>query len=246
MLLIRLSGHSGAGKSRLLAALPRYGLACPRAVLYTSRLAREDERHGVDYYFLSRAAIAALPSSDFHCGPVRENLQGVDLSQLETDLRSSDAVFIDIHADMWPALIARLEERRACPLPSVSVFLTAVHLHAIVALPEQARGGFIRAEVERILRWRNKDAPDKIRIRAQAASHEVLTAISPEGAAQYARVFDSSLEGPNGEDEWTKGAEPVGDARRVLDEFIAFHRSVVERKPLSPGWPVHPSRAVCD
>jgi guanylate kinase len=235
MVLIRLSGHSGAGKSRLLAALPRRGIACPRAVLYTSRLARADERHGVDYYFLSRAAIAALPESDFHVGPVRENLQGVDLSQLEIDLRSGDTVFIDIHADMWLGLIARLTPRMGSELRSLSVFLTAVHRGAILALPEKQRGDFIRSEVKRILLWRNKDAPDKVRIRAEAAAGEILGAIGPEGSAQYARVFDSSPEGPDGEDEWTKEAELVGDARHVLDEFVAFYRNRARHEDGTPG-----------
>jgi hypothetical protein len=225
MLLIRLSGHSGAGKSRLLAALPRYGITCPRAVLYTSRLARDDERHGVDYYFLSRGALAALPGGDFYVGPVRENLQAVDLSQLEIDLCSSDTVSIDIHPDMWPGLLKRLEERMGCAVPNASVFLTALHRKSILTLPEERRAPFIESEVERILLWRNKDAPDKIRIRAKSAVREILSAVGPEGPAQYARIFDSSPEGPNGEDEWTREAEPVGDARRVVDEFIAFYRA---------------------
>lgn len=226
MRLVRLSGHSGAGKSRLLAALPRYGITCPRAVLYTSRLAREGEQHGKDYYFLSRAAIAALPSSDFYIGPVREMLQAVDLSQLEIDLRSSDLVIVEIFADLWPGLLRRLEERMSCAIPNVSVYMTAVRRETILALPEGSRGPFIQSEVERNLLWRNKDAPDKVRIRARSAVDEILTAISPEGSQQYARIFDSAPEGPDGEDEWTKEAEPVGDARRVLDDFIAFYASV--------------------
>jgi guanylate kinase len=235
MLLIRLSGHSGAGKSRLLAALPRCGLTCPRAVLCTSCPVRDDERHGVDYYFLSRAAIAALPSSDFHVGPVRENLQGVDLSQLEIDLRSSGTVSIDIHADMWPGLLKRLQERMHCAVPNVSVFLMAAHRETILALPEESRGPYIQSEVERILPWRNKDAPDKVKIRARAAINEIRAAIDPEGAAQYARVFDSAPEGPNGQDEWTREAEPVGDARRVLEEFVAFYRSSLDHEGSAPG-----------
>jgi hypothetical protein len=225
MLLVRLSGHSGAGKSRLLAALPRYGITCPRVVLYTSRLAREGEQHGKDYYFLSRAAIAALPSSDFYVRSAREMLQAVDLSQMEIDLRSSDQVMVEIFADLWPGLLRRLEERMRCSIPNASVFMTAVHQETILALPEPSRGQFIRSEVERILLWRGKDAPDKVRLRAKSAVNEILTAISPEGSRAYARIFDSSPEGPDGEDEWTKEPEPVGDARRVLDEFIAFYAS---------------------
>jgi hypothetical protein len=229
MLLIRLSGHSGAGKSRLLAALPHCGITCPRAVLYTSRLAREDERHGVDYYFLSRSALAALPGGDFYVGPVREMLQAVDLAQLEIDLRVGEAVSIDIHPGIWPGLIERLEARLGCAVPTASVFLTAVSRDAILAMPEARRSPYIESEVERILLWRNKDAPDKIRIRAKAAVNEILGAIGPEGSAQYARIFDSSPEGPNGEDEWTREDEAVGDARRVLDEFMAFYREAIEQ-----------------
>jgi hypothetical protein len=226
MLLLRLSGHSGAGKSRLLAALPRFGITCPHVVRYTSRLARPEEQHGKDYYFLSRAAIAALPASDFYVGPVREMLQAVDLSQLENDLRSSDLVMVEIYPDLWPALLSRLEERMGCVVPNASVFMTAVHREAILAVPERDRAPFIESEVERILLWRNKDAPDKVRIRAKSAVNEILTAISLEGSQGYARILDSAPEGPDGEDEWTVEAEPVGDARRVLDEFIAFYAAL--------------------
>jgi hypothetical protein len=197
-------------------------------VLYTSRLARADEQHGKDYYFLSRGAIAALPSWDFYVGPAREMLQAADLSQLEIDLRSSKLVMIEIHPDLWPGLLRRLEERMRCAIPNTSAFLTAVHRKTILAQSEQSRAQFIQSEVERILTWRNKDAPDKVKLRAKSAVKEILTAIGPEGSQNYARVFDSSPEGPNGEDEWTKEAEPLGDARRVLDEFIAFYESVAK------------------
>jgi hypothetical protein len=209
-----------------MAALPRHGITCPYVVRYTSRVARDDEQHGKDYYFLSRAAIAALPSSDFYVGPAREMLQAVDLSQLEIDLRSSQLVMIEIYPDLWPGLLKRLEERMRCAIPNTSAFMTAVHQRAILARPAESRGQFIESEVERILTWRNKDAPDKVKLRAKAAVKEILTAISPEGSQRYARIFDSSPEGPNGEDEWTKEAEPAGDAKRVLDEFIAFYESL--------------------
>lgn len=228
MLLVRLSGHSGAGKSRLLAALLQHNIKCPRAVLYTSRPPRDDEAHGNHYYFLSRSAIAALPSRDFYVGPVREMLQAVDLSQLGIDLRSRSLVMIEIFADLWPGLLTRLEDRMGSSIPNTSVFMTAVHRKAILAQPEQSRGQFIQSEVERILSWRRKDAPDKVKSRAKSAVKEVLTAISSEGSELYARVFDSSPEGPDGKDEWTREAEPVGDAKRVLDEFIAFYNSVAK------------------
>jgi hypothetical protein len=106
--------------------------------------------------------------------------------------------------------------------------MTAVHRKAILAQPEQSRGQFIQSEVEQILKLRQKDAADKIKLRAKSAVKEVLTAIGPDGSQQHERAFDSSPEGPNGEDEWTREAEPVGDAKRILDEFIAFYKSVAK------------------
>ena len=43
MFFFHLAGHSGAGKSRLTAALDHHGIKVPRAVLYTSRAPRDGE-----------------------------------------------------------------------------------------------------------------------------------------------------------------------------------------------------------
>jgi hypothetical protein len=226
MMCVRLSGHSGAGKSRLIAALPSREVKCQRAVLYTSRLARDGEIHGKDYYFLSRSAIVGLPLWDFYIGPVREMVQAVDLVQLESDLRSNSVVMIEIFADLWPGLVKRLEERMQCAIPSASVFMTAVDPQAILDQAEDRRASFIETEVERILTWRGKDEPDKIKSRAKSAVKEILSAIGPDGRSLYAMVFHSAPEGPDGQDDWTRDHEPVGRAKQVIDEFVAFFKSI--------------------
>ena len=86
MILLRLSGHSGAGKTRLINALPQYGISCPKVLRYTSCPARKEEIHGQDYYFMSRAFIESLPEKDFLVGPIRNMLQAFDLKQLESEL----------------------------------------------------------------------------------------------------------------------------------------------------------------
>ena len=130
MLLLRLSGHSGAGKSRLTAALPRFGVTCPRAVVYTSRLSREGEAHGRDYYFLSRAAINALPREDFYVGPVREMLQAVDFDQLELDLKANDLVLVEIFHTLWPGLEKRIKDRIGNELRTASIWCCTQPLRA--------------------------------------------------------------------------------------------------------------------
>lgn len=227
MMLLRLSGHSGAGKSRLTAALPQAGISCPQAILYTSRPARKGEAHGRDYYFLSRAAIAALPNKDFLVGPVRNMVQAVDLPQLVMDLESSDLVLIEIFHGLWPNLMKRLGERLGDEFRSASLFMTAVDPEYVRSLPDDnRRSQHIQGEVERILTWRKKDSPADIKKRSNSAIKEILEAIGPEGQKQYSRVFHSAPEGPDKKDDWTREVQPVGQAKAVLDEFLGFFKAV--------------------
>ena len=59
-LLVVLSGPSGAGKDAVLDELARRGHAFHRVVTCTTRPPRENERDGVDYYFVSDAEFDAL------------------------------------------------------------------------------------------------------------------------------------------------------------------------------------------
>lgn len=231
MMLVRLSGHSGAGKSRLVAALPRYGMTCPRVVLYTSRLPHEGEVHGRDFYFLSRGLIAGLPRQNFYVGSVMDLLQAVDLMELDITLRANPngVVLIEIFPDLWPGLIGRLSERmRDRVLRTASVFMTAIDPDALRALPDDgARAAHIEAEVKRILAERGEDTfpgTDKldwpsIERRAMAAVDEIMDALKP-GA--YDRVIYSPAEGPDGRDEWTRPGGPSARAQQAIDEFLSL------------------------
>jgi hypothetical protein len=226
MLLFHLAGHSGAGKSRLTNALSKYGINFTRTVLYTSRIAREGEIHGRDYYFLSKSAIASLNKDKFFIGPVREMLQAVDLIQLKEDLESKKTkiVFIEIFSELWPNLHAEIIKHFETKFKSISVFLTAVDPEVVKLLPNNdIRGRFISNEVERILTWRNKDKPDKIQSRANSAIDEILCALGMKKTqAHYDLILHSSPEGPDGQDEWTKEKEPVGKAKTILDNVVNF------------------------
>jgi len=59
-LLVVLSGPSGAGKDAVLDELARRGHAFHRVVTCTTRPPRENERDGIDYYFVSDAEFDAL------------------------------------------------------------------------------------------------------------------------------------------------------------------------------------------
>ena len=220
MMLLRLSGHSGAGKTRLVNALPQFGIKCPKVVRYTSRAPRKEETEGEDYYFRSREFIEALPPQDFLIGPVRKMLQAFDLKQLETDLNTHALVLIEIYPSLWPKLISRLEERMPEKLVTASVFMTAVNPLAIKKFKKKVeKAGYITSEVYKMLLFRNKDEMEDIKVRAHAAAGEILEAISPKGRKLYDKIICSAPEGPDNEDDWTREGKQAGKALEALGEF---------------------------
>jgi guanylate kinase len=227
MILLRLSGHSCAGKTRLVNALPQFGVNCPKVIRYTSRAPRPEEAEGEDYYFRSREFIEALPPPDFLTGPVRNMLQAFDLKQLETDLHTHDLVLIEIYPTLWPKLISRLEERMPENPVTASVFMTAVNPAVIAEFKEdEEKAGYISSEVYKMLLLRNKDELEDIKIRAQAAAREVLEALSPEGIKIYSKIIHSAPEGPDGEDDWTREEKPAGQAMKSLEEFVDLFKKM--------------------
>jgi guanylate kinase len=223
MILLRLSGHSCAGKTRLVEALPKYGMTIPKVLRYTSRPSRPGELHGQDYYFMSRSFIRNLPEEDFLIGPVRNMLQAFDLNQIEIDLKRNDLVLIEIYPALWPRLLDRLTERLDEKLVTASVFMTAVDPGALSAIEDKRTSTqYISAEVKKMLTDRGKDEEKDIEIRAQHAAHEILEAISPQGKEMYDLIIHSAPEGPDGEDDWTREEMPVGQARVALEQFVGF------------------------
>jgi guanylate kinase len=220
MLLIRLSGHSGAGKSRLLTEISKRKVKYRKAVLYTSRPARDGEIHGKDYYFLSRGAIEQLPADTFFKGQVREMLQAVDLKQLEYDLRSGDTVIIEIFHALWPGLERTMKQRLQNELSTASLFLTAVDPDRLRKTSNNAAADLIKREVKGFLEWRKKDPVDAILKRAASAVDEVLGALKSH--SEYDNILYSAPEGPDGEDDWTKYDSPVGQAAHTVDQFLSF------------------------
>jgi len=227
MLLLRLSGHSCAGKTRLVNALPLYGINCQKVIRYTSREPRPEEIEGEDYCFRSREFIESLPEKDFLVGPVRNMLQAFDLDKLAKDLASNDLVLIEIYPALWPKLIARLEDRIKEPVTTASVFMSAVNPAVIEEFKDdKEKAGYITSEVYKMLLFRNKDILEDMKIRAHAAASEILGALSPEGQKQYAKIIYSSPEGPDGEDDWTRKVMPMGQAKAAIEEYISYFDSI--------------------
>ncbi|MCU0370666.1 MAG: hypothetical protein MUC31_04580 [Bacteroidales bacterium] len=227
MILLRLSGHSCAGKTRLVNALPQFGITCQKVIRYTSRAPRPEEIEGEDYFFRSRDFIEALPEERFLVGPVRNMLQAFDLDQVEHKLKTNHLVLIEIYPDLWPGLISRLKKRLGNKLKTASVFMTAVDPAEIGKFrKKEEKAGYIASEVYKMLLVRNKDKPEDISVRSSASAGEILEALSREGRKSYSKIIYSAAEGPDGKDEWTREEQPVGQAKIALDEFLEFYRKI--------------------
>jgi len=224
MILLRLSGHSCAGKTRLVNALPGFGIICPKVIRYTSRPPRINEIEGEDYYFRPREFIESLPEEDFLVGPVRNMLQAFDLKKLASDLETHELVLIEIYPDLWPKLISRLEQRMFDTIKTASVFMTAVDPERIKSFASQEeKAGYIASEVYKMLLFRNKDDSEDMKVRAHAAAGEILSALSTAGRKSYDLIIHSAPEGPDGEDDWTRETQPVGKALTATNDFLGLY-----------------------
>lgn len=151
-LLVVISGPSGVGKDSVLDDLERRGHHFHRVITCTTRAPRENERDGVDYYFVSDAEFDALIAT----GGLLEHAQiyghrsGVPRAQVEEQLAAGNDVVV--RTDVQGAASIR----RLMPA-AVLIFLAPPSLE----------------ELETRLRERGADDGERIERRLAAARGEM-------------------------------------------------------------------------
>jgi guanylate kinase len=95
-LLVVLSGPSGAGKDAVLDELERRGHRFHRVITCTTRLPRDNERDGIDYYFVSDAEFDRLIATGglLEHATVYGHRSGVPRAQVEQQLAASVDAFV--------------------------------------------------------------------------------------------------------------------------------------------------------
>ena len=95
-LLVVLSGPSGAGKDAVLDEMARRGHAFHRVVTCTTRPPRDNERDGVDYFFVSEAQFDELIAKDglLEHAVVYGHRSGVPRQQVVEQLRGGLDVYV--------------------------------------------------------------------------------------------------------------------------------------------------------
>ncbi len=118
-LLVVISGPSGVGKDSVLQAMKARGLPFHFVVTATTRPPRPGERHGVDYFFVSREEFAEMIEQGelLEYALVYNDYKGIPKAQVRQALASGKDVIMRV--DVQGAATVR----RLCP-EAVLIFLT--------------------------------------------------------------------------------------------------------------------------
>ena len=153
-LLIILSSPSGAGKSTLAKRLRKWDKNIEFSISATTRLLREGEEHGREYYFHSRIEFEEMIDSGnmLEHAEVFGNLYGSPLKPVEVAVTNGSDVLFDVD---WQGG----QQVRNSPLGK--------HVLSIFILPPSI------GELERRLVSRQQDANDVIEKRMQESRDEI-------------------------------------------------------------------------
>ena len=150
--LIILSAPSGAGKTSLARALAESTANVGVSVSHTTRPAREDERDGKDYFFVSRAVFEQMICAGefLEHAHVFDHLYGTARTPVEAALAAGQSIVLDID---WQGA----RKVRAVMPEALSVFILPPSLN----------------DLEQRLLDRGQDTSEVIRRRMQDAVSEI-------------------------------------------------------------------------
>lgn len=158
-LLLVISAPSGGGKTTLCDAILRSDPNTVRAVTCTTRLPREGEKDGVDYYFLEAGDfLKRVQAGNFlEHATVYGNSYGTLKSEVMGKLRQGRDVLLNIDVQGAAAIRAKAADDEELRSALVTVFLAPPSLGVL----------------EERLRKRNSDSAATIQKRLSVARHEI-------------------------------------------------------------------------
>jgi guanylate kinase len=151
-LLVVISGPSGVGKDSVIKAMKERDLPFYFVVTATTRPKREEELHGVDYFFITEEEFISMIENDelLEYATVYEEYKGVPKAQVRQALESGKDVIMRV--DVQGAASIREISPQAC-----LVFLTAQNVDELI---------------ER-LKQRNTESPEGLHKRLTTAREEL-------------------------------------------------------------------------
>lgn len=201
-----------------------------KIVLYNSRTPRPGERDGIDYHFRPRGEIEALGGGRFSVLEVRGDVQALDLDDLRSILKSSDA-FFEGNPFVGCAL---MEAGAVAKADLVTVFLSPLSREEVENLKEPERGVSLPDFVADVMRRKllRRTARQKGALSLADLEDVERRARSAYTELKLAPRFQYVLPNHDGEDSenWDAFYYPLGDARRALSAFVGILTGS------APGW----------
>ncbi len=151
-LLIVISGPSGVGKDTVIHTMKQRGLPFHFVVTATTRKPRPEERHGVDYFFLTKDEFAEMIDRDelLEYAIVYNDYKGIPKQQVRHALASGNDVVMRVDVQGAATI------RKLCP-EALLVFLTTQN----------------EKELERRLTVRKSETPEGLKLRIATARQEL-------------------------------------------------------------------------
>jgi guanylate kinase len=158
-LLIVISAPSGGGKTTLCQQLLSVQPNIARAITCTTRVPREGERDGVDYYFLDATSfLKRVQAGNFlEHATVHGNSYGILKSEILGKLRQGQDVLLNVDVQGAATIRAQSEQDADLKRALISVFLAPPSLDVL----------------EQRLRKRGQDSPAVIQKRLGVARQEI-------------------------------------------------------------------------
>lgn len=150
--LFIVSAPSGAGKTTLCRAVRERIPNLAYSISYTTRLPRDGETHGVDYYFISRLEFEEGIKKDkwLEWALVHDHFYGTSKDQIERHLARGNDILLDIDVNGAAQILAKHPE-------SITIFIMPPSLDLL----------------RKRLESRGTDTPETIARRLDNAVHEL-------------------------------------------------------------------------
>ncbi len=151
-LLIVISGPSGVGKDTVVDHMKAHGLPFHFVITATTRPARQEETHGIDYFFFSKDEFAEMIENDelLEYAFVYNDYKGIPKSQVREALASGKDVVMRLDVQGAATI------RELCP-EAVLIFLTTEN----------------EDELVRRLKDRKTEKQDELKLRIATARKEL-------------------------------------------------------------------------
>ena len=151
-LLVVISGHSAAGKDTVIQRMKERDLQIHFVITATTRPARDDEQHGVDYFFVSHDEFARMIENDelIEYAIVYKDYKGVPREQVDSALASGKDVIMRVDVQGAASIRELYPE-------AILIFVTA-----------QNEGELIRRLVDR-----KSESPEGLKLRIAMARNEL-------------------------------------------------------------------------